>query len=78
MISVVILINGNPIMARSAVNKMERNESGETKYVTDCGKTLWHHRDAGAVPLAHKMLDCIAEDGMSIKREPPSGERGSK
>lgn len=78
MISVVILINGNPIMARSAVNKMERNEKDQTKYVTDCGTVLWHHRDGGAVPLAKMMLDTIVEDGMNqcpTKEKRKEGER---
>lgn len=69
MISVVILINGNPIMARSAVNKMERNDRNETKYITDCGNVIWHHRDAGAVPLAKMMLDAILEDSVKGKKK---------
>lgn len=55
-------------MARSAVNKMERNSEDKTKYVTDCGKVLWHHRDDGAVPLAKMMLDAIVEDGMNMQK----------
>jgi hypothetical protein len=71
MITVAILINGNPIMARSAVNKTERNDLGETKYVTDCGTVIWHHHEAGAVPLAHKMLDAIIENGVDGKNVDP-------
>lgn len=62
MITVAILINGNPIVARNATNQSERNEKGETKYKTDSGEIIWHHREDGAVHLAHKLLDTIRND----------------
>ena len=62
MITVAILINGQPIVARNAVNKIERNDKGETKYLTDSGEVVWHHRKDGAVVLAHKLLDLIKND----------------
>lgn len=63
MITVAILINGNPIMARSAVNtgKLKRNGKGETVYRTDCGKNIYHKREDGAVALAHQLLDAIED-----------------
>jgi len=62
MITVAILINGQPIVARNAVNKIERNELGETKYLTDSGDIIWHKRTDGAVTLAKKLLDLIKND----------------
>lgn len=62
MITVAILINGNPLVARNAINQKEQNEKGETKYLTDSGEIVWHKRDAGAVALAHKLLSLIKND----------------
>lgn len=62
MITVAILINGNPIVARNAINQARTNEKGETAYKTDSGDIIWHHRDDGAVALAHKLLDTIRND----------------
>lgn len=42
MITVAILINGQPIFARSAVNKVTQNKKGETKYRIDTGRFIWH------------------------------------
>ena len=59
MITVSILINGQPIYTRSAVR-----ESGSISeictYRCDDGSILTHTYD-GAVTLAHKMLDTIKE-----------------
>lgn len=62
MITVAILINGNPLVAKNCVNQMRQNEKGETAYKTDAGEIIWHHRDKGAVALAHRLLDCIKND----------------
>jgi hypothetical protein len=59
MLTVAILINGNPIVAKNAVNQIETNGRGETKYLTDSGEIIWHKREDGAVSLAHKLLDTI-------------------
>ena len=59
MITVAILINGQPIMARSATNTGEMNGGGKTIYSCDDGSIIYHRRDAGAVELAKKMLDTI-------------------
>jgi hypothetical protein len=61
MITVAILINGQPIMARSAVNQMRTDALGRTLYRVDDGTELWHRRDDGAVELAKMMLGTIRE-----------------
>jgi hypothetical protein len=62
MITVAILINGNPIMARSAVNV--RDLGVHCEYKLDDGNVL-HHRPAdGAVKLAIEMLKTIQEVGL--------------
>ena len=63
MITVAILINGQPIVAKNAINQAERNEAGETKYLNDAGEVIWHRRDAGAVELAIQLLRTIKNDG---------------
>ena len=60
MITVAILINGKPILARSAVNKGE-DADGMTTYDCDDGSVLRHKRSDGAVPLAIQMLKTIKE-----------------
>jgi len=61
MISVAILINGNPIITRSAVNQRKQNKNGETLYITDAGVKIWHKREDGALKLAKLMLDTVKE-----------------
>jgi len=62
MITVAILINGQPIMARSATNKSDENDKGETRYLVDDGSVVWHDPEKGAVALAIKLLKTIKED----------------
>ena len=57
MFTVAILVNGQPIFARSAVNQTERNDKGETRYRLDSGHDIWHRRSDGAIGLARKLLD---------------------
>jgi hypothetical protein len=52
VISVSISINGNSIMARSAVNLSEL-ENGNCSYAVDDGSKIEHDPDDGAVELAH-------------------------
>lgn len=59
MISVAIMINGNPIMARSVVRMTE--EKNECEYHCDDGSVIKHNPEEGAVALAKKMLDTIKE-----------------
>lgn len=61
MITVSIAINGQTILARSAVN-VGKDQNGETAYSCDDGSTIRHRRDDGPVILAKKLLDTIVED----------------
>lgn len=66
MLSVVILINGHPIMARSVVNR-EKGPilSADTVCDYDCddGTVIRHRHGDGAVKLAIKALQTIKEAG---------------
>jgi len=62
MITVAILINGHPIVAKNAVNQNETDSKGRTKYLTDSGEIIWHERKEGAVALAKKLLNGIRND----------------
>lgn len=57
MITVQILINGEVIYARTAVNRLR--ELGH--YVLDTGERIIHEPDDGAVALAIKMLHTIED-----------------
>ncbi len=61
MITVAILLNGNPLMARSAVNTEKETADGSTIYKVDTGETINHRKSDGAVKLAIKMLKTIRE-----------------
>lgn len=61
MITVAILINGQPIMARSAVNVGKIRSKKYTTYQLDDGSEVIHEESAGAVALAMKMLQTIKE-----------------
>ena len=61
MITVAILENGNPLVARSAVNQ-GIDVKGLTKYLCDDGTIIWHNSKEGAVALSKKMLDTIIYD----------------
>ena len=65
MITVSILINGEPIFTRTAVNKGEAKSSVHTKYHLDSGNTVMHNPKHGAVKLAKLMLDDINEEHVS-------------
>jgi len=67
MISVSIMINGNPIMARSAVRGISDGEGGYN-YKLDDGQVIQHNMDDGAVKLAIKMLETIKEQGISQEK----------
>lgn len=58
MITVQILINGEVIYARSAVNRLE--EHGH--YILDTGERVIHDPADGAVQLAIKMLHGIYDN----------------
>lgn len=62
MITVTISINGNVIMARSAVRESE--SKGVCLYRVDDGSSIFHDPDDGAVKLAIWMLKTIKEQGV--------------
>jgi hypothetical protein len=58
MVTVSVLINGQPIFTRSAV----RTHTGKMNhYACDDGTVIRHEYDHGAVKLAMKMLKTIHE-----------------
>jgi len=61
MITVAILINGQPLMARSAVNTQKKDSSGRIIYEVDDGSKVYHYREDGAVKLAKKLLNTLKE-----------------
>lgn len=58
MITVSISINGEPIYARTAVNRLKELDC----YVLDTGERILHNPEDGAVALAIKMLHTIMDD----------------
>ena len=65
MLTVAILINGQPIMARSAVNTGKTLGDGCVVYEVDDGRKVHHRPGDGAVKLAKKLLDTIKEQKAS-------------
>ena len=61
MISVIIAINGNPIMARSAVRTEDEDVNNKATYKIDDGTIIRHNPGDGAVNLAIKLLKTIKE-----------------
>lgn len=63
MITVAILINGNPIIARSCSREGNINfeEQGNNYYKCDDGRVIEHNYADGAVRLAIKMLEGVKE-----------------
>ena len=60
MITVSVLINGQPILTRSAARI--KGEEGEIcTYKIDEGTIIKHNYNKGFVPLVKKMLDTIDE-----------------
>lgn len=57
MIGVYITINGVPIVARTAVNRLKERGA----YIGDDGSEIKHNPDDGAVVLAIKMLQTIQD-----------------
>lgn len=60
MLSVIISVNGNPVMGRSATN-MGSLPDGKNKYLADDGKFIMHNPKDGIVKLAMKLLNNIKE-----------------
>ena len=70
MLTVAILINGQPLTARSATNTgktkrvfsvVDQAEKFHTVYHCDDGTEILHDPSDGAVKLAHLLLDRIKE-----------------
>ena len=61
MITVNILINGQPIFTRSAENIKVKPDNENSIYQLDTGYFLEHKRKDGAIKLAIKMLKTIKE-----------------
>lgn len=62
MITVSILINGQPIYTRTAIRVESGNRKGKiSRYKVDDGTVISHHYDDGAVILAKMMLDTISK-----------------
>jgi hypothetical protein len=61
VLTVSILINGQPIYTRTARNTSRTDDKGSTVYELDTGDILFHKPKHGAVALAKKMLDTIVE-----------------
>lgn len=62
MITVTILINGQPIYTRTAVNVSTDSVSGDLNiYESDDGSIISHNKSHGAIVLAKKLLDTIKE-----------------
>jgi len=59
MFTVSILINGQPILTRSA--RRISGKRGKCLYNVDDGNTVEHKPTDGAVVLAKKLLDLIEE-----------------
>jgi hypothetical protein len=60
MITVAILINGQPIYTRSAIN-ISTDDSQPQKYKIDTGEIITHQQKDGAIKLAEKLLKTIKE-----------------
>jgi hypothetical protein len=79
MLTVAILINGQPIMARSAVNTGKVLGDGCVVYAVDDGSKIHHRPENGAVKLAEKLLKTIKEQKASnVAVSGPREEDGSE
>lgn len=67
MLTVAILVNGNPIMARSATNT-GRAITGKIVYQVDDGSEILHDPEEGAVRLAVMLLGTIREQGVETEK----------
>ena len=66
MITVSVLINGEPVFTRSAV----RTYTGKVnRYTCDDGAVIRHEYDQGAVKLAMKMLETFEEPRHMLEPE---------
>lgn len=69
MITVSILINGQPIVAKNAINQGVKRD-GFIEYKTDSGEIILHKPEDGARYLAHMLLDTIRNDDSKVYNKP--------
>lgn len=63
MLTVAILLNGNPLVAKNAIRQDGPADSeGYIKYKNDAGEIILHRPSDGAVVLAKRLLDTIRND----------------
>jgi hypothetical protein len=69
MITVTILINGQPILTRSGTRTAEGlgTDKDYAEYTLDTGEKIWHAPEEGAIELAKKMLDTIDKEFAILK-----------
>jgi len=68
MITVAIMLNANPIITRSAVNKGKVPSAPNiTKYHVDDGSIVHHKPEEGPVVLAKKLLDTVNYEHIAEK-----------
>lgn len=59
MMRVVIIVNGEPIYARTGTNIGDVGK--DCKYMVDDGRIILHNPDDGLIKLAIKLLESIKE-----------------
>lgn len=71
MMTIVIIVNGQPIYCRSLQRIVEEKEgNGERCYALDDGTRIWHKPSDGIIELSKKVLDHIDPVGFSFSFEP--------
>lgn len=65
--TVVIIINGNPVYCRSAQRIVDEDlGNGQRCYALDDGTRIWHKPEDGIIELSKKVLDNIEPVGFSM------------
>jgi len=67
MITVVVLINGQPIFTRSARIVERYPLTGICDYRVDTGKIIIRYNGEPIIPLVKRMLDTIDEHDISVR-----------
>ena len=71
MITVSILINGRPLIVRSACNATpDAAQTSPSRYKVDDGRIIEHARIDGAVSLAMKMLTGVHQPDLDFSDTP--------
>jgi hypothetical protein len=61
MLTVTILVNGQPVYTRSARRQSDKIKK-VNEYITDSGDVIKHRYNAGIIPLAKAILDTIKSE----------------